>query len=111
MIDSLPVVWHAQMSDMNREVVMLMETGHETGLYHLRLDSTGRIRLPIALRERLGISNGDSIVLVDGDDEVRLETAAQALLKAQEYFESFVPDGVSLADELLQERRDEAGHE
>lgn len=90
---------------------MYTESGHQESLHHLRVDSSGRVRLPVQLREQLGVSHGDSIVVVADQNEIRLETAAQALLKAQEYFDSFVPDGVSLADELLAERRAEAASE
>lgn len=79
--------------------------------HHIRVDSSGRIRLPVELREKLGVIHGDCIVVVDRGDEVRLETAANALAKAQEYFASFVPEGVSLVNDLMDERHMEVGNE
>ena len=90
---------------------MLNESNTTHGSYHLTLDSAGRIRLPNAVRDRLGIEYGDAIVVIEDDDEIRLETAAAALSRAQDYFASFVPEGVSLADELMAERREEVGRE
>lgn len=87
---------------------MLIETTPQEACHHIRVDSSGRIRLPVELKEKLGVTNGDCIVVVEHEDEIRLETAAQALIRAQEYFSSFVPQGVSLVDELLEERRAEA---
>lgn len=90
---------------------MLNESDTTEESYHLTLDSAGRIRLPNAVRERLGVEHGDAIVVIEDDDEIRLETAAAALARAQDYFASFVPDGISLADELMAERREEVERE
>lgn len=75
------------------------------------IDSSGRIPLPIEIRKRLGVTYGDSLIIVGDDDTFRIETADEALRRAQEYFASFVGDGVSLVDELLAERRQEAERE
>lgn len=90
---------------------MFMESNSSGDSYHLKVDSAGRIRLPNAIRERLGIEHGDAIVVVEDNHEIRIETAAAALARAQEYFASFVPGGVSLADELMADRREEAARE
>lgn len=90
---------------------MLIETIPQDVCHHIRVDSSGRIRLPIELREKLGVSNGDCVVVFEHEDEVRLETAARALARAQDYFPSFVPEGVSLVDDLLKERHAEARDE
>lgn len=90
---------------------MQTESSHVDHCHHVRVDSSGRIRLPLELREKLGIESGDSVVVFEDDDEVRLQSAAMALTQAQEYFASFVPAGVSLADELIAERRKEAERE
>ena len=88
-----------------------METseGEASKVYRARLDSSGRIVLPADVRERLGVSDGDSVLVVEDDVGFRIETADHALQAAQAYFASLVPAGVSLVDELLQERRQEAG--
>ena len=90
-----------------------METseGEASKVYRSRLDSSGRIVLPADVRERLGVTDGDSVLVVEDDGGFRIETAAQALQDAQAYLASLVPAGVSLVDELLQERRQEAARE
>jgi AbrB family looped-hinge helix DNA binding protein len=90
-----------------------METseGEASKVYRARLDSSGRIVLPASVRERLGVSDGDSVLVVEEDHGYRIETAGQALQEAQAYFASLVPPSVSLVDELLQERRQEAARE
>ena len=90
---------------------MQTETVTPDSLHHVRLDSSGRIRLPLELRNQLGVTTGDSIVVVSDDHEIKIDSAAQALRKAQDYFADFVPDGVSLVDELIAERRAEAERE
>lgn len=89
---------------------MQQETG-QPNHHHVRLDSSGRIRLPVSLREKLGIEHGDPVVVIEDDHQFRIETATDSLRKAQNYFSSFVPEGVSLADDLISERRDEAARE
>ncbi len=42
---------------------------------------------------------------------IEILTPMQALRKAQEYFRKLVPPGVSLADEIIQEHRDEVARE
>lgn len=90
---------------------MQIDTDHMDQCHHVRMDSSGRIRLPFELRERLGLKSGDSVVVFQEDDDVRIETATHALRRAQEYFASFVPQDVSLVEELLEERRQEAARE
>lgn len=90
---------------------MEVQTTEPVGCHHIKLDSSNRIRLPRNLRERLGINHGDWVVVVEEDNDVRLESIQQTVKRAQEYFASFVPEGVSLVDDLLAERRAEAEHE
>ena len=80
-------------------------------VHQVRIDTSGRIALPAVLRERLGLTFGDSLLVIEDDGEVRIETAADALKEAQAYVASLVAPGVSLADELIAERRSEAASE
>lgn len=90
-----------------------METNTEIGRrsYHAKVDGSGRIVLPVEIRNELKLSAGDELLLVEDNAGFRLKTSEQALLEAQAYFASFVPPGVSLVDELLRERREEAARE
>ena len=80
-------------------------------VHRVKIDSSGRIVLPAQLREKLGVDLGDSVLVVDDDGEVRIETSQDALKEAQAYFAELVPREVSLADELIAERRREAASE
>jgi len=80
-------------------------------VHQVRIDTSGRIALPAVLRERLGLTFGDSVLVIEDDGEIRIETATDALKEAQAYMASLVAPGVSLADELISERRKEAANE
>ncbi len=68
----------------------------------------GRIVIPAEIREAMGIGVGDSIELRLKDDELHISTREARLKRAQERARRLIPPGVSLADELLAERREEA---
>ncbi len=53
----------------------------------------------------------DSAVVADKNSDTRRQETSLSLADAQEYFASFVPPDVSLADELIAERRKDAKRE
>jgi AbrB family looped-hinge helix DNA binding protein len=76
-----------------------------------RLTSGGRVVIPAEFRHALGLREGDLLTLKLKDNEVRLYTFAEGVRRAQAIVRKFVPEGVSLADELIAERRREAERE
>jgi AbrB family looped-hinge helix DNA binding protein len=76
-----------------------------------RLGEKGRLVIPAALREALGMVEGDVLDLRVVDGELRIATMRERLRQAQEWVKKYVPAGVSLADELSAERREAAKHE
>ncbi len=80
-------------------------------VYRARLDRSGRIVLPQRVREELQLATGDEVLVVQTADGYRIETPEQALRAAQDYFCSLIPAGVSVVDELIAERREEAARE
>ena len=71
----------------------------------------GRVVIPAVMRAALGVQVGDTVLLRFDDGELRILTPRQALRRAQELVRQYVPEGVSLADELIAERRLEAARE
>ena len=68
----------------------------------------GRLVVPAKLRKALQIEAGDEVVLRLENGSLRLIPLQQAVNLAQETLRKYVPEGVSLVDELIQARRAEA---
>jgi AbrB family looped-hinge helix DNA binding protein len=76
-----------------------------------RLGQGGRIVLPVEFREALGIKTGDELILSLKDGEVRVMTRQAAIKCAQDIVRRYIPEGRSLSDELIEERRAEFAKE
>lgn len=76
-----------------------------------RMSEGGRLVIPAEFRKALGLRQGDEVVLALEDDGLRLMTLDQAIRRAKALVRTFVPEGVSLVDELLKDRREEAARE
>jgi len=73
--------------------------------------NNGRLVIPAAIRDQIGMPRGGSFVVHVEGRQVRLEPIEQAIARVQALVRQYVPEGVSLADELLAERRAEADGE
>lgn len=71
----------------------------------------GRVVIPSAMRRRLNLKAGEAINVSLESDGIVITTPAMALRRLQKRFSEVVPSGVSLADELIAERRKEAENE
>ena len=71
----------------------------------------GRILIPMPFREKLGLGKDGHILMVFENGEVRLIGKDAAITRAQTLVSKYVPEGVSLVDELLAERRKEVNQE
>ena len=69
----------------------------------------GRIVVPAHYRRSLGLKPGDEVVLVLEENEIRLMSVKEAVRRAQAVVRRYIPAGRSLVDELIRERREEAG--
>jgi AbrB family looped-hinge helix DNA binding protein len=83
-------------------------SGQEHNVYRSKIDKSGRIVLPAEVREALGVGKGDSVLVVQEGESVEILTTREALRQAQEYFMKLAPPTISLVDELIRERREEA---
>ncbi|NJC35381.1 AbrB family looped-hinge helix DNA binding protein [Sphingomonas jejuensis] len=71
----------------------------------------GKLVIPALMRRQLGIGTGDT-VLVDVDNgELRVRSVKRAIERARAILRKHIPEGESLADELIADRRREAERE
>ncbi len=76
-------------------------------MFQMKMSESGRVVIPIEIRQALGLKEGDMVLFEQLDGEARITTR-----RAQELFRQYVPVGSpSLADELIAERRAEAARE
>jgi AbrB family looped-hinge helix DNA binding protein len=73
----------------------------------IRIGPQGRIVIPATLRLTLGLSPGDVLVAVAEDNRLVLERPEAALQRLRGRFRH-LPRDVSLADELIADRREDA---
>jgi AbrB family looped-hinge helix DNA binding protein len=78
---------------------------------HVKLGEGGRIVIPADFRTALGARVGDKLVLHLEGRELTIYTLDEAIKRAQAMVRRYVPEGHSLADELIAERRAEAARE
>lgn len=83
----------------------------KTERYRARVSDGGRVVIPAALRRALKIETGDRLILYVKDGELRLYTRNMAIERAQELVRKYVPEDVSLVDELIADRRREVARE
>lgn len=76
-----------------------------------KVASGGRIVIPTRLRQVLGIEIGENVTLSVKDNALQITTQKEALRRIQALVRRHVPEGVSLVDELIKERREEASDE
>lgn len=71
----------------------------------------GRVVIPAAFREALGLKVGDAVSMRIEGEELRLVNFDTETLRIREMLARYVPEGMSVVDELLKERRREAAAE
>jgi AbrB family looped-hinge helix DNA binding protein len=82
---------------------MSVETAH--------VSENGRIVIPAAYRKAMGLKGGAVVTIRMDEDGLHIQSRAQAIKRAQAMVRKYVPEGVSLVDELIAERRREAKRE
>ncbi|MBX3550159.1 MAG: AbrB/MazE/SpoVT family DNA-binding domain-containing protein [Xanthobacteraceae bacterium] len=87
------------------------QAGLEVLQSKVRLGPDGRVVIPAAFREALGIGEGDTLFARVENGEINLLTPSGVMRRVNAMAREFVPEGVSLADELIAERRREAAEE
>ncbi len=79
----------------------------------VQVSKGGRIVIPAEIRQKMGISDGDNVLLSGSDDihELRIATRKQRLQHALDLVKQHVTTTDSVVDELIRERRQAAADE
>lgn len=79
--------------------------------FRVAIEAGGKVRLPPAVTEHLGVTEGDSLLIeAQPDRTVVVHSLERVVQQAHGIFRDIAP-GVSLVDELSAERREEARRE
>lgn len=73
-----------------------------------QMSENGRLVIPAASRRAANIKPREILTVRVDDEGIHLQTRAQAIKRAQAIVRKYVPEGVSLVDDLIAERRIEA---
>lgn len=80
-------------------------------LVRMAIGPGGRVVIPAAYRKALEVDEGDYIVMQMDGDELRVVNDEKEFERARAVLAKYVPEGVSLVDELIADRRREAAAE
>jgi len=76
-----------------------------------RIVSGGRLQIPFEFRRALDLKDGDHVVLEIDGGQLIVRPYREVIRRIQERLRPYVPEGVSLADELIADRRAESERE
>jgi AbrB family looped-hinge helix DNA binding protein len=80
--------------------------------YTTRLEKSGRILIPAAVRRHLGLSKGSQVLVkVEDSGTLQVTSRSQALAKVRHEIRKYIPAGQDLAEELIRDRRAEVERE
>jgi AbrB family looped-hinge helix DNA binding protein len=80
-------------------------------VYHTKLGEGRRVAIPAEVCDRLGLHTGDPLTIRIRDDGLHLVSFEQIIREVQEAFAPYRVPGVSVVDELIRDRREEAARE
>ncbi len=95
-----------QSTEMSKENDMATNSSSN----EIQLGAQGRLVIPMALRKALHLKQGDRLVVRQAGESLVLERR-EAVVKRLRGLFAHIPDDVSLVDELIAERREEAARE
>lgn len=79
--------------------------------YKGRIVSGGRLQIPADVRKELGLADGDGVRIEVVDGELRIRSYHGVIKAIQDEMRKYVPEDVSLSEELIADRRAEAARE
>lgn len=76
-----------------------------------KLEKSGRILIPAAIRRKLNLKEGSEIILHVDETGIHMGTREQALARIHERLRRYIHKDRTLSEELIRERRAEAERE
>lgn len=77
-----------------------------------KIVSGGRVIVPAEFRRALGLKDGDAVIIELDGDGLRVRSYQAVIAAVQQRMKNYAPaDGSFLSDELIADRRAEAGRE
>ncbi|MCY0095943.1 AbrB/MazE/SpoVT family DNA-binding domain-containing protein [Hoeflea ulvae] len=76
-------------------------------LDRVKLGEGGRLVIPAAMREALGVKPGDELALEVADGELKIKPYLAVIREIQARVQELVPPGVDIVEDFLAERREE----
>jgi bifunctional DNA-binding transcriptional regulator/antitoxin component of YhaV-PrlF toxin-antitoxin module len=93
----------------DRHLTLKTESSHDSARpAWVEIDARGRLPIPSPMLGALGVRPGDRVMVEIEDNDLRIRNVLAVVAEVQAFVRSFVPDDVSLVDELIAERRREA---
>lgn len=77
----------------------------------VKLVEGGKLVIPAAFRREMGIKPGDTLIVEMDEGELRVRSLPSAIQRVQARMRELNPEGRSLVEELIAERRAEAARE
>lgn len=77
----------------------------------VKLGTNGRLVIPAPLRRALGVEAGDTLILESEGGALNVRSLDDTVRHAQSLVAKYLRAGESLADELIEDRRQEAARE
>ena len=79
-------------------------------IHEVRVGPQGRLVIPASIRRAMGIVPGEILIARTKDGQLVLEKPDQIMARLKKTFDNVPPD-ISLADELIAERREDVQRE
>ena len=96
-------------------LVLSRQSNNKRGLmenvFHTNLGKGRRVAIPAAVCQKLGLRPGDPLAIEIHDDGLHLVPLEQIVRDVQKAFAPYKKRGVSVVDELIRERREEAARQ
>lgn len=100
---------HRQLAEAGAPYQAARPIGESNGVFWLDVTPDGGLRLPEPIRSALDVVHGGKVVArLAKDGTVTLVSAEAAFAQVQALFQRYAKPGISLADELIADRRAEA---